>query len=820
MLRRGPPGDNRSAPEDLDCARAAAEPAPKGECTVPTKEVPNNGTAVSRPAIELPAQVVHQDEVIAAMAAHFAGVPHLERGLELMRHTEVRTRHLLVPLDELFENRGFGERNNRYAKDVVRIGAGAATQALQHAGVRARDIDHMVFVSCTGYMLPGPDAYIAQEIGCRPDMRRTPIQQLGCAAGASALAEAHNSLRANPGSLSLVVAVELASLSFQPSCSSLSDFISAGIFSDAAGAVVLGGERRGPGLRILDTIQHLLPNSTDVIFGETSEIGFHFETNPKVRHTVQLLQPTLARFLVRQGWSAAELRFCASHTGGPLVIKAVAKALGIPEAMLAPSWESLRQIGNPSSVSVLDVLARHYASPPPDGPGLLLAFGPGFTTEALACTWDSGTGTAATAGDTGAACGSGRDPLVSLASAREGATGEPDWPRWLPAVTARYGEVEAALTLLTRAGDSAALPLAAALTPYWPAAGRAAEGYRWLRAALSVVDRCSDPPAAHHAAVLRSAADLALCLGELGDANVWLGRAAAVRRAGAFADTPDDLRLLGRLALLQGEHVRARRLLSRAIDRCAAAGDVMREAHLRLDLAGLWLDQQDPAVAADLARSALAGYWQRGDARGVARARSVLAEASAGRQDLAEGGRLALLALGALAEIGDHVSILEALEALLLCAGAVVRGTGTMSIVELAGAVRALRGSTGIRPPARRDAGIRALVDRAVPDLGRVAVDRALARGGSLTLQEASSCALDPVTFPVLGGPNDAVLSERERQVAALIAQGLTNRQISRHLQIAEWTAINHVRHLMRKLHVSSRVEVARWFLTAPPPTG
>jgi DNA-binding CsgD family transcriptional regulator len=64
------------------------------------------------------------------------------------------------------------------------------------------------------------------------------------------------------------------------------------------------------------------------------------------------------------------------------------------------------------------------------------------------------------------------------------------------------------------------------------------------------------------------------------------------------------------------------------------------------------------------------------------------------------------------------------------------------------------------------------------------------------------------------GGPRPAQpLTPREQEVATLVAQGLTNRQIAGRLGIAEWTAVNHVRNVMRKLDCSSRVNVASWVL-------
>ncbi|QKV72091.1 helix-turn-helix transcriptional regulator [Streptomyces harbinensis] len=55
-----------------------------------------------------------------------------------------------------------------------------------------------------------------------------------------------------------------------------------------------------------------------------------------------------------------------------------------------------------------------------------------------------------------------------------------------------------------------------------------------------------------------------------------------------------------------------------------------------------------------------------------------------------------------------------------------------------------------------------------------------------------------------------AGLTPRQHEVALLVAKGLTNRQISRELEISEWTVVNHLRQVMRKLGCPSRVHVAR----------
>jgi two-component system nitrate/nitrite response regulator NarL len=59
--------------------------------------------------------------------------------------------------------------------------------------------------------------------------------------------------------------------------------------------------------------------------------------------------------------------------------------------------------------------------------------------------------------------------------------------------------------------------------------------------------------------------------------------------------------------------------------------------------------------------------------------------------------------------------------------------------------------------------------------------------------------------------PNEAGLTEQERRIVELIAAGLSNKVIGRELGIAEGTVKVHVKHLLRKLNLRSRVEAAVW---------
>ena len=99
--------------------------------------------------------------------------------------------------------------------------------------------------------------------------------------------------------------------------------------------------------------------------------------------------------------------------------------------------------------------------------------------------------------------------------------------------------------------------------------------------------------------------------------------------------------------------------------------------------------------------------------------------------------------------------------------------------------------------------------------IGPDSADRARRDGQIMPAAAAIALAeslVDPMAAPP--GPTSAAtveLTARERQVAAMVAAGSTNRQIARALGIREKTAEVHIRNIMGKLRVSSRAAVAAW---------
>lgn len=347
-------------------------------------------STICRPAPVIPDHVVTLEEITDHMSRRHADHPRLGTALRLMQNTSVQKRFLVDPFDIVTSGRDFGARMRRYAEAGTEMGVRAAERALENADTAPSEIDQLIVVSCTGYCLPGLDAHIANRMKLSRTTRRLSFGQIGCAGGAAALVRASELARVYPGSTTLVIAVELCSLSYQPDDRSIASFVSTALFGDSAVACVVRDDRTG--LRIGHTYEDLAPDTLGHISYEVDELGFHFDTNPRISRVVADAMPGLVRWLRTETDALAPLPdFLVSHTGGPRIMYEVSKGTGIPPHMFELSERCLTERGNTASAVVLDVLDRTFADPPrPGDTGLMIAFGPGVTTVALTGTWAAG----------------------------------------------------------------------------------------------------------------------------------------------------------------------------------------------------------------------------------------------------------------------------------------------------------------------------------------------------------------------------------------------------------------------------------------------
>ena len=309
----------------------------------------------------------------------------------LQAHVGVDGRYLVLPRESYETIANFGETNDVWIQAATDLAEEATTCALARAGLDKTDIGAIFFVSVTGIASPSIDARLINRMGLSPRIRRTPIFGLGCVAGAAGVARAADYVRAYPAQTALLVSVELCSLTIQRDDLSIANLISCGLFGDGAAAVIVAGADRGlAGPRIVATRSIFYPGTEEVMGWNISEKGFRIVLSPEVPEMARKhLGHDTDEFLAGEGLKRSDIGCWLLHTGGPKVLEGMQDGLGLHGGELAVSWDCLRNAGNLSSASVLQVLEEtmERRRPAPGTWGLLAAMGPGFCSELVLLRW-------------------------------------------------------------------------------------------------------------------------------------------------------------------------------------------------------------------------------------------------------------------------------------------------------------------------------------------------------------------------------------------------------------------------------------------------
>jgi len=368
------------------------------------------------------------------------------------------------------------------------------------------------------------------------------------------------------------------------------------------------------------------------------------------------------------------------------------------------------------------------------------------------------------------------------------------------------------------AGTEVGLRLAAALAQFWQLRGYLSEGQAWLEALLS---EGGEAPAAVRAQALSRAGFLsgfnepergtafleeALALyRELADTSgiveqlyflAWMAQwqgnypqaVARAHQALTLAQEIGDkwceaaaLFCLEEVAYAQGDLVQATALLEEGITLCREMGNLWALGRRLTRLGQITHTQGDPQRALALINEALVACWQAGDTSGTAMALTGLAGMARAEGEPARAARL-LGAVAALREATGTV-LIPAFQSDYEREAAAVRAQLNANTLEaawregLAMTIEQVKAYVGARPAARLQG------EAPTP---------------SLTPSQAAKRAY--------GG-----LTQRERDVAALVAQGRSNREIATTLVVNIKTVEAHISRILSKLHLTSRTQIALW---------
>ena len=382
----------------------------------------------------------------------------------------------------------------------------------------------------------------------------------------------------------------------------------------------------------------------------------------------------------------------------------------------------------------------------------------------------------------------------------------PDQARLIDALHAESGNLRVALENCRAAGAAAdGLRLANGAFWYWLTRASLEEGLRWYRAFLG---RSGDAALEAHAHW--KAAYLATLRLDFAAAHELLTQASDSAAAADDALDRAFARLMSALVIIYeqpGRSEAARRLCGETLTDPAADAMARQWALIGSALASLalgdWAECRRASLAgADIGRHAGELWGRELSLRFLAHAEWQLGHHKEAEAALA-------VCLGIDRQLGDLWHMAWSTEAL----GWVAADTGRFERgARLLGIAAGLWAQTGSRLADPWQGWHAAAMGHLRERLGAARLTAAIEAGRALTRAEALAFALQEAgPAAAAPAPEPSLLSARELEVAALVAAGLGNRAIADRLFLSPRTVEKHVEHVMDKLALGSRAEIAVW---------
>lgn len=336
------------------------------------------GTSIAVPPHQLPQDFVLR-RVQDLMGHHF---PDFERRAGMFANAGIDRRYAVQPLDWYERSHDIETRSAAYLEGAEKLFMDAARAALDQAGVDPEEVGTVVTVSSTGIATPTLEARTHKAMGFRPSVRRVPLFGLGCAGGVTGLAVAARLARATPGSIVLLVCVELCTTCFRKDDPSVADLVASALFGDGAAAVCL---QAGHGQTEIfgEGMEHLWPDTLDIMGWSVENTGLRVIFDRSIPKFAEAnYRDAVDTVLDAAGLRLSDIDRFICHPGGAKVVEAIEQSLDLPDGSLDVERDVLADYGNLSAPTVLFVLDRVLRSRRP-GTYMLASLGPGFTASFL-----------------------------------------------------------------------------------------------------------------------------------------------------------------------------------------------------------------------------------------------------------------------------------------------------------------------------------------------------------------------------------------------------------------------------------------------------
>lgn len=302
--------------------------------------------------------------------------------------TAVENRHFSLPIREYGNLGHVGDRNTLWKKVALHL----QKQNLHHLQEKTHFDFHEVGLissaTTTGLAVPSLEALVMNHFPFSSNTKRMPLFGLGCLAGVAGMNRVNDFLQGHKDRSALLMVTELCSLTFQFKDDSIANIIGSALFGDGSAAVLMVGEDHPLAEKAVFEIvknESIFYHHTERIMGwDMVESGFQIVLSNDIPNLVHShVGKNIDDFLEKNKLSRDDLKFFIAHPGGPKVLEALTRTLGRSRDEFALSWQSLKDRGNTSAASVVNVLEHslNRTDLQKGSYGLMMAMGPAFSLE-------------------------------------------------------------------------------------------------------------------------------------------------------------------------------------------------------------------------------------------------------------------------------------------------------------------------------------------------------------------------------------------------------------------------------------------------------
>jgi predicted naringenin-chalcone synthase len=276
-------------------------------------------------------------------------------------------------------------RMAEYEKWATLLAISAVKELGEKNKIDFAKIDKLITISCTGFFAPGIDYELIKEFKITPNVKRTNIGFMGCAASLIGVNSVWEAMRQNNNENILMVSVELCSLHLQTE-PTRDNILANLIFADGAAAVLFSKTNTEikPKLEIEFAESYLFEDSSKFMGWKIGNNGFEMMLSSELPKIIlNSAVPKAKEILLDKGISVTQIKHWALHPGGRAILDSLQNGLELSDEEVKPSREILNNYGNLSSVSILLVLNNiiNKSVLQKDEYCCAIAFGPGLTME-------------------------------------------------------------------------------------------------------------------------------------------------------------------------------------------------------------------------------------------------------------------------------------------------------------------------------------------------------------------------------------------------------------------------------------------------------